>query len=312
MDTKKIDVSIVIVNYNTKKLLFDCIKSILSFKYKYQLEIIVVDNNSTDFSKDFIMSNFPNVIWIQSEQNLGFGKANNLGVNHANGTLILLVNSDVYFHENSIDVCVDYFLQDTNIGVLGCKLINKDGSHQKSTYSKPGSLYNVLKTNHVYCKFFKNRASTIDAVMGAFMMINKNVYKKLKGFDPDFFMYAEELELCSRIQRIGLNISYFDKTSVYHFMGGSSSGSDWSLKQNWLSNALLYLKTGGVFKYTIYHLLQHFNFLVNYLVFFMLDESSRKNLNSEAKGYFSSYFNYFTMPLFYSRKMGNGKRELKY
>jgi GT2 family glycosyltransferase len=312
MDTKKIDVSIVIVNYNTKKLLFDCIKSIQSFEYKYELEIIVVDNNSTDFSKDFILSNFPTVIWIQSEQNLGFGKANNLGANHANGALILLVNSDVYFHENSIDVCVDYFLQNTNIGVLGCKLLNKDGSHQKSTYSRPGSLYNVLKTNHVYCKFFKNRTSTIDAVMGAFMLINKTVYRNVKGFDPDFFMYAEELELCSRIQRKGYKIIYFDKTSVYHFIGGSSSGSDWSLKQNWLSNALLYFKTGGFLNYLFYHFVQHLNFLFNYLVYFSMNESSRKSLNFESKGYFSSYFYYFAIPLLYSRKMGNGKRELKY
>ena len=129
-----IELSIVIVNYKTPKLTYRCIDSINKNYNSNNYEIIVVDNNSGDESKELITSSFLDVKWIDNSKNDGFGRANNIGINHSKGKYILLLNSDILVPKETIESCLNEIKKDAKIGVLGCKLLNEDGSIQKSTY----------------------------------------------------------------------------------------------------------------------------------------------------------------------------------
>jgi GT2 family glycosyltransferase len=290
--------SIIIVNYKTPDLTIRCIKSI---PIDSKIEVIVVDNDSNDGSIEQISSKFDNIKILKSTYNSGFGRANNLGVKNANGEYILLLNSDMLLlPNNNLQDCINQFYKDTNIGVLGCKLLNEDSSFQKSTYYDVATLKNLLSYNILWFKIFKPKPTSLDAIMGSFMIFRKKDFENLSGFDEDFFMYAEELELCARFKKSGKKILYFDQYTAIHKHGGSSEGSNWSLKQNLLSNALLQLKVNGFLGYLFYHLVFQINILTNVLLYFTLDKMNRKSYNRLYYAYFSNYLIYFKIPFYYT------------
>ncbi len=303
--------SIIIVNYKTPDLTYQCINSIYKADIPEEVEIILVDNCSEDGSELQITKKFQDVIWINNPVNAGFGRGNNLGVSHANGKYILFLNSDILLEEDTVKVCLNYMENNPKIGVLGCKLLNEDGSLQKSVYHYVGDYMGVLRNNLLVDFIFKPKALKIKAVMGSFMLIPKNIFNEVGGFDPDFFMYAEELDLCRRIEQKGHKIHYLETVSATHKHGGSSEGSDWSHKQNYLSNALLYLKVRGVMGYFIYHILSAGTFITNLLLLWKMDKNYRKDFWQDQKKYFSNYWNYIKIPFLYSKSMGDGKKILK-
>src|SRR5690554_6784360 len=139
--------------------------------------------------------------------------------------------------------------------------------------------------------------------MGSFMVFKKKDFDELNGFDEDFFMYAEELELCTRFNQIlNKKCDYVESYIAIHKHGGSSDGSDWSLRQNMLSNALLYLKVRGWRGYLAYHIVFHMNIFTNTLLFFSLSNENRKNYLDLYKSYFSNYISYFKIPFYYTFK----------
>lgn len=306
-----VDFSIVIVNYKTPDLTIRCIESVYNSITQYSYEIIVVDNCSADESKQRITAKFPEVIFISNSENEGFGRANNLGVKKANGENLLFLNSDMLLLPNTINDCLKYIHQEHNIGVLGCKLLNEDGSLQKSVYHYVGDYMGVLHTNLLIDYFFKPKLPSIKAVMGAFMIIPKSLFNDVKGFDPDFFMYAEELDLCRRIANKNVEIKYLDTVVAIHKHGGSTTSSDWAIKQNYLSSALLFLKVRGVFGYCLYHFLFVNSFLTNTLLLWKMDKTYRKDFWYVHKKYFSNIIDYIKIPFLYSKKFGNGKRILR-
>jgi GT2 family glycosyltransferase len=303
--------SIIIVNYKTPNLTLRCLSSIYSSNVFCEFEIIIIDNCSNDNSEQLIMSIYPNIIWINNNNNEGFGRANNLAARFAKGKYILLLNSDMLVLQKTIDECIIYLDENSNIGALGCKLLNEDGSLQKSFYYYAGDYMNVLKDNLVFDYIFKPKSKKIKAIMGAFMMMPLNIFNDAGGFDPDFFMYAEELDLCRRIAYKNYNIVYYDKITAIHKHGGSSNGSDWTYKQNYLSNALLYLKVKGIKGYFIYHFLMNVNLYTNMLLIWKMDRNYRKDFWQHQNYYFSNFVNYLKIPFLYSKSMGNGKRLLK-
>ena len=306
--------SIVIVNYKTPDLLLKCVESVTdTIPNSLPYEVIVVDNNSNDNSEELLRKNSQEIIWIQKEENDGFGRANNVGIEQSRGAYILLLNSDIILKPGTIEYCLEFIKKDQAIGVLGCQLLNEDGTIQKSTYSHNGNASSILRYNLVLDYIFKLAAKErrLKAVMGSFMLIPKAVLDKVGLFDPDFFMYSEEIDLCRRIEKSNYKLVYFSEATAIHKQGGSSANEKWSNRQKSLSNALLQYKSGGIFNYLLYHFISFSNAIVNFLVMWLLTSQYRKGYWIEQKSYFSNLRYYIIIPLIYSRKTGNGKRLLR-
>jgi len=304
------NLSIIIVNYKTPELTLRCIKSIFDTVESIDFEIIVVDNNSQDNSKEIIKNNFSEIIWINNFKNEGFGRANNIGIKRAKGCYILLLNSDIIVLQNTIEKSFHYITQNKKNGVLGCQLINEDGSIQKSTYFYIAEYKGLLEKNLFYSYLIKNKHS-VRGIMGAFMLIPKRVLQEVGLFDPDFFMYSEEMELCYRIAAKGYRIIYFDKEKVIHIHGASSDNKILAIRQNYLSNALLFLKVRGYWGYFLYHFIFILNNLFNFIGMWFVNKNYRKNYWQEQKNYFSNFVYYIKIPIFFTRKQGNGTRQLR-
>ena len=232
-----IKVSIIIVNYNTKELLFNCITSIIEQTIKIEYEIIVVDNYSTDGTQMLIKNMFPKIHFIESKYNMGFGLANNLGVSAAKGEFLFLLNSDTILIENSIKILYDFFNTNErtlNLGVLGALLVDEDlvingfGSHFptcKNEINKMLCKIPLLKS--FFIQTMKNDFNTkegyfpVDYVIGADIFMKKELFEKLEGFSNYFFMYYEESDLQKRIENLGFNQYVTTATKIIHLEDGS-------------------------------------------------------------------------------------------
>ena len=307
------ELSIIIVNYKTPYLLLRCVESIYATTTLSDFEIIVVDNASHDDSEKVITNRFPKIKWIQKKENDGFGRANNIGFRESIGDYLLFVNSDMILLPDTIDRCIIEIKKNPKIGVLGCKLFNEDGSIQKSKYSGNGSCFDILESNLVmdYMFSLNKKEKKIRALMGSFMLIPRGVLEIVGLFDPDYFMYSEEIDLCRRIEKSKFFLMYFDEVGAIHKHGGSSSNNVKANKQKYLSNALLQYKTRGIINYLFYHQIFVFNSITNFIAMWLLAKNYRKAFWQQQLYYFSNVFFYLTIPFLYSRKTGNGKRLLR-
>ncbi|WP_258103905.1 glycosyltransferase family 2 protein [Marinoscillum sp. MHG1-6] len=251
---REVDCSIVIVNYNTSNLIIDLIEGIESFNNKYSYEFIVVDNASPNDQPELIKGASSNVELINNDINEGFGRANNIGIKLATGRYILLLNSDTEVFDNALDKCLEFmeskFSIENNVGLMGCQLLNKDGSHQLSTFQK-FYLWNYLIASNSLLSRFRKRGSIsskqsgfVAGVSGAFMLFRSEVFQKVKPFDPDIFMYSEETELCRK--RVGkfFNIYYWADASIIHHGGASTKNQ--LILQEMVSFALMWYKKGPI------------------------------------------------------------------
>lgn len=241
------DVSIIIVNYNTKELLRDCIQSIHNKTQNIDYEIIVVDNASSDGSLEMLNEDFPNILTINAGENLGFGKANNLGMSKASGKYLFLLNSDTILLNNAIKDFYDkaefLYNQGHNIGALGAILLDKNGNscHSFGPFITPMSELKEVAAK--YLRFLKDKNLTnppkvkgflnVDYITGADMFVPNKVYKETGGFDPDFFMYCEEVDWQKRMQLAGYSRMIIEGPDILHLEGGSDSGEKkiWSPKR---------------------------------------------------------------------------------
>lgn len=245
-----IDVSVIIVNYNVKELLGNCINSVLSSSGKLNLEIIVVDNNSFDGSAEYINQKFNNVSsvrLIESRVNLGFAKANNLAAKSASGKYLLILNPDTVVQEDTIEKTVRFYENDPFTGTVSCKLVLPNGkldlACRRSFPTPSASVYRILGLSKIFprSKAFarynltyldENETYEVEAICGAFMLIRRDIYEQVCGFDEDYFMYGEDLDLCFRIKSAGYKIFYFSGTSTIHFKGESTRKSSISYVNN--------------------------------------------------------------------------------
>jgi GT2 family glycosyltransferase len=257
-------VSVVIVNWNTAGLLKDCLNSLYQ-NTKIPLQVIVVDNGSSDSSVTMLKQDFPQVTCIDTGKNLGFGKANNIGFLSCQSDLILLLNSDTIVHPAAIDKMYTKMTQRPDIDVLGCKLLNTDGSLQPSCYD----FYSTAKTlvdnrlvKKLYCHlsptakftcFFDHTVERqVDWICGAVMLIRSSVLEKVGGFDEDFFMYGEEVEWQKRMQKQALKIVYTPDAQITHLGGGSSGGN--LKQQEWLARRQFLQKHYAAWELFVYDL----------------------------------------------------------
>lgn len=241
------DVSVIIVNYNTKLLLGDCIKSIYEYTSEIEYEILVVDNNSEDGSCSMIKECFPNVYLIESKENLGFGRANNLASEQAKGKYLFYLNSDTLLRNNSIKIFFDFAESyDGKIGALGAILKRSDNTncHSYGKFITMGSeLKDVLSK---YLRFLKNNDFQqpnsvteplhVDYITGADLFIPHKVYNDLGGFDPRFFMYCEEVDWQKRMADSNFDRIIIDGPLIIHLEGGSDQGKSRIWSANRLKN----------------------------------------------------------------------------
>lgn len=220
------DISIVVVNYNTKKETAECIKSCLNERSGCKSEIIVIDNGSDDGSAEFLIKNFiknKTVRIIKNDENEGFSKAVNIGLNKSKGRFKYLLNSDTKVTKNIFSTLIQFSEQSKNTGVIGTKLILPDGSIQKSCFNFPGVINAIeeywLGRIGKYTSFFTQKMCEVDSVVGASFFITPEAYKKAGLFDERYFMYFEDLDYCRRVKNVGFKVIYYPKVEVMHYHG---------------------------------------------------------------------------------------------
>lgn len=232
--------SIIIVNYNVRDLLENTLHSIEAASKKIRVEVFVVENASDDGSAEMVAKNFPSVHLIRNEINLGFAKANNQAFKQARGKYFLVLNPDTLLQEDTLQVMLQFLEDNPDVGMSGCKIINADGTIEPNsrrsfpspwvTFCKLSGLSTLLPKSKLFGKYNLTYLSDdeiyeVDALSGCFMMVRKEVYDKISGFDEDYFMYGEDLDLCYRTQKAGWKIYYVSSTKIIHYGGESTKRS---------------------------------------------------------------------------------------
>jgi len=243
--SSKIDASIVIVSFNTRVVLRECLESIERESAGLQVEIVIVDNHSSDGSPEMIERDFPHVHLIRSKVNLGFGAANNAALESCHGRYIVLLNSDAFLCPDSLRLAVQHMDENPRAGLGGARLIGRDSSWQPSARMFPSIFSDLTVMTGLASRYPKSRifghfdrtwadqslASEVDWVPGAFSIIRSDIISKLGFFDPAFFLYSEEVDLCRRIKAAGYQIWYWPDIKVIH-IGGESSRQVKSLEMS--------------------------------------------------------------------------------
>ncbi len=232
------ELSIIIVNYNVKYFLEQCLYSVQKAIASINAEVIVVDNASSDDSMTYLPQRFPLVKFIANKYNSGYAKANNIGLQQASGKYILFLNPDTIIPEDSLQRCLHFMEQHPRAGALGIRMVNGHGHYLKE--SKRGfpspltSLYKIagltalFPKSKIFAKYYhghldENQDQEVDVLSGAFFLTKKEVLEKTGSFDERFFMYAEDIDLSYRIQQAGYKNYYFAGSQIVHFKGESTN-----------------------------------------------------------------------------------------
>jgi len=266
------ELSIIIVNWNTKDLLGNCLDSIAKNTDGISKEIFVVDNNSTDGSQVFVKENYPDVNLIKNTENLGFSKANNIALRKAAGKYILLLNSDTVVEPLAVSLMMDFLEKHPEAGMAGPKLLNTDGTVQlacrrsipnpKVAFYRITGLSKILPNNKEFAKYNLTFKSTeelqeVEAISGACMMIKKKAMDEIGLLDEDFFMYGEDLDWCYRLGKKGWKIYYIPNARVIHRHRASSKKRRFKSIWNFYQAMYIFYKK---------HFSNKKNFIMNFFV----------------------------------------------
>jgi GT2 family glycosyltransferase len=232
------DVSIVIVNWNSCDYLAQCLRSLYAAPCELSVEVIVIDNASFDGSVEMVRRRFPGVVFIQGHENAGFARGNNVAANRATGRNLLFLNPDTEIVGDAIERMVRFLDASPGAGAVGCKLLNTDGTLQASCVQAfPTVLNQVLDAELLRSVFPKSRLwgtqallekdigpAGVEAVSGACVLVSRSAFAEVGGFSQAYFMYAEDVDLCYKLQRTGRRNHYLSDACVIHH-GGQSSGA---------------------------------------------------------------------------------------
>jgi GT2 family glycosyltransferase len=229
--------SIVIVSYNTSELTLNCIKSIVDETQCIDYEIIVVDNNSSDNTVEQIKLRFPNVVVITNQENKGFAYALNIGIHRSSGDTVLSINSDTIIIDHAIEKSYNFLNDNSDIQILGIKVLNADGSFQHRLCGYLPSITNCLweacflmdifPKSKIFGKYYMsyfdyNSTINVEWIRGTYMMIKKSVFEKIGFFDDSYFLYTEETDFMFRANKANLKTVFFHEAEIYHLEGASS------------------------------------------------------------------------------------------
>lgn len=247
--------SVIIVAFNSETFIKKCLELVLKNNPE-DSEVIVIDNKSTDNTKEVIKGFTPKVRFIESDKNLGFGKAVNLAAGQAQGKYLFLLNPDAFLKKPMIGELIDFYENTPNVGIVFPKLITLDGRVQPSVRKLP-TIWGAIKEfifsiQHEYTQYTPNQniPVEIEAAYGAAALITKDLFLKLGGFDEKFFMYYEDVDLCRRIRNLGFKVYFYPNASIEHMVGGVIS----PFKRSDLNNQSL-VKYHGFLTATILNLI---------------------------------------------------------
>lgn len=211
--------SIVVVNYNTKELVLGCIESIKKSGFDGEFEVIVVDNASTDGSAQ-ALSKLEEITLIKNSKNMGFAKANNRGIKISSGKYVLLLNSDTKLKKKTLNTLVNFAKKTQDAGVVGVKLLDVNGTPQPSVFNFPGVL-NAFRGKHEPYVPKTDSPTEVDAVVGAAFLLTPRAREKVGLLDERYFMYFEDLDYCRRVKRASLKVYYLPSAEIIHYHGAS-------------------------------------------------------------------------------------------
>ena len=231
--------SVIILNYNVRYFLELCVLSAQKAIQNLDAEIIVVDNNSSDDSCAMMKQRFPNIKLIENKENLGFPKGNNIGVAQAKGEYICILNPDTVVAEDTFEKILNSQLATRNsqLGIIGCKLIDGTGNFLPESkrgiptpwvaFTKIFGLYKVFPKSSLFNKYYaqdldENKTGKVDILVGAFMVMKRELYNEMEGFDENCFMYADDIDLSYRALLLQKQNYYFHETTVIHYKGEST------------------------------------------------------------------------------------------
>jgi GT2 family glycosyltransferase len=261
MKTSKIDLSIIIVSFNTRKETRECLNSIRDHAKNISYEIFVVDNNSRDGSADMVAFEFPSVNLIRHTVNKGFAGGNNPALKKAKGRYVLLLNSDALLTKNTLSGALSYMDENSKIGVLGVKLKNLDGTPQPSARMLPSPINKILHVTGLASKFSGSkwfgradfswwdysRPLRVGWVVGAFFLVRKETLNEVGLLDERYFLYFEEIDFCLRVQRSGWDVVCYPQAEIIHLGGKSSSTVSEQLSEK--GNQLVPIRIKSEFRY---------------------------------------------------------------
>lgn len=230
------DLSVIIVSWNSKLYLSDCLRSIFSETISHEVEVIVVDNSSTDGSSKEVEINFPNVKLIQNSHNMGFATASNIGIKYGTGRYICLVNSDIKILDRCLDRMCDYMDGNPCVGMLGPKILNRDMTQQKSCRQFP-TLWNNFCPAVGLDKVFPNliffsgeqilisadNVHKVDALSGCLVMVRRSALAEVGLLDEKFFIYSEDVDWCKRFWDMNWKVIFYPHAKAIHYGGRSST-----------------------------------------------------------------------------------------
>jgi GT2 family glycosyltransferase len=229
--------SVIILNYNVRYFLELCVLSVRSALESIDGEIIVIDNNSSDDSCAMMQLHFPDVKLIQNKENLGFPKGNNIGVEHANGKYICILNPDTVVAEDTFTKVLAFAENKKDLGIVGVKLIDGAGNFLPESkrgiptpfvaFTKMMGLYKIRPKFEMFGRYYaqhlpEDETAKVDILVGAFMLMKRQLYRELGGFDENCFMYSDDIDLSYRMLRKGKSNYYFSQTTVLHYKGEST------------------------------------------------------------------------------------------
>ncbi|PUA39884.1 glycosyl transferase family 2 [Paenibacillus elgii] len=267
------DLSIIILNYNTRELTLNCLKSIYLSETTYTYEVILIDNNSRDNSVEAIREAFPSVHLICNDVNVGYSKANNQGMRVAKGRYVLLLNSDTVIQSDTLHTMIQFMDQHENIGAAGCKVVLPDGALDKACrrgFPTPSASFyyafgfsklfpdNPKFNQYQLTHLDQNKDYPVDCLVGAFMMVRKEAIDQVGMLDEQFFMYGEDIDWCYRIKQGGWNIYYYPYTQIIHYKGASSRRKPFKI---------IYEFHRAMYLFHQKHYRMNYSFLVNFLVY---------------------------------------------
>ena len=229
--------SVIILNYNVRYFLEQCVLSVQSALSSIDSEIIVVDNNSSDDSCEMVKKHFPTVKLIQNKENLGFSKGNNIGVDLAKGEYVCILNPDTVVAEDTFLKTLAFAKKQKELGIIGCKLIDGSGNFLPESkrgvptpwvaFTKIMGLYKLFPKSKICSKYYaehlsENQTGKVDILVGAFMFLKRDLYLEVGGFDENCFMYSDDIDLSYMVSKKGKSNFYFHETTVIHYKGEST------------------------------------------------------------------------------------------
>jgi GT2 family glycosyltransferase len=267
------DLSISIINTSNWKYLEPCIQAIIHNTFDIAYEILVVDNASDDGSVDLIRKIFPKVILTINPERFGFAKNNNINLRRSSGRYLMLLNDDTLVQERSLDIAIKYMDDNPDIGILGCKMINPDGTFQPTSARRFQTLLSVLLTESGlgwrFGKLFppdENTIREIDLPQESGMIIRRTVLDKVGLLDERFFMFGEGADFCRRIKRAGWKIVFLPDSRIIHFGDVTNKRSSLKMSLQSYKSTYLYFRKESIITSQFYRLLILIIYTIKYLM----------------------------------------------